>query len=131
MLLALFAILAAQGNRSPTIEGRWVNPSGSVVIVIAPCETERLCGTVEWASEKAQADAAKGAPALIGSRLLSDVRAKGGNRWQGKLFVPDKNVRATAKIELTSDDRLKVSGCGPVGLLCKSQLWQRTGPQPD
>ena len=108
-----------------------MNPSGSVIIVIAPCETERLCGTVEWASEKAQADAAKGTPALIGARLLSDVRAKGSNRWQGKLFVPDKNVRASAKIELTSDDRLKVSGCGPVGLLCKSQLWRRTDPRSD
>ncbi len=125
-MTAIFLALAAQVAALPeSPEGRWVNPARSVVMVIRPCG-EMLCGTVEWASEKAKADALKGTGELIGAELLSRVKKRPDGRWQGRLFVPDVNKRVHAKIELLDDQRLKVSGCALGRILCKSQVWTRT-----
>ena len=125
---AILLALAAQAA-APAIEGRWANPKRSVVIVIAPC-AERLCGTVEWASDKAREDARRGTAELLGSQLLTELQPRAGGRWQGKLFVPDKKVRVTAKLELVGSDQLKVSGCALGKSLCKTQLWTRADGAP-
>ena len=78
---AAFAIAAAQAAAPASIEGRWVNPSNSVIIDIAPC-AQALCGTVVWATPKAQQDARKGTPNLIGTQLLTDLQAM-GSEWEG------------------------------------------------
>lgn len=123
MIVAAAALLAMQSPAAQAIEGRWANPKRSVIIFIASCAAE-LCGTVEWASDRAQADARKGTERLIGSQLLTELQPRGNARWQGKLFVPDKRVRVTAKLELVGD-QLKVSGCALGKSLCKTQLWTR------
>ena len=122
---ALFLTGAAQAPEPTSIEGLWRSPGGNSIIGIAPCG-EGLCGTVKWASQKAIADARKGTDQLIGSDLLTDLEQKKPGQWQGKLFVPDKDVRVTAKIQLAKDGRLRVSGCLAGKSLCKSQLWVRT-----
>ena len=43
--------------------------------------------------------------------------------WNGRLYIPDKNMRVTAKIEMAPDGQLKVSGCLIGKSMCKSQLW--------
>ena len=105
------------------VEGLWRNPAASVIIAIAPCE-RLLCGTVKWASADAQRDAAKGTRHLVGSDLITGLR-RSGNRWIGQLFIPDENVRATARLQLLERDRLKVTGCLLMGLICDSQVWLR------
>ena len=65
-LLALAALFAEPA----AIDGRWVNPEGSVIIAIAPCG-EAHCGTVTWASDKAKADARQGTDKLVGTQLLA------------------------------------------------------------
>ena len=78
------------------------------------------------ASDKAKADARKGGTTeLIGTVLLSHFKSTGTGKWSGKLFVPDMNIRTKARLQQTSADQLKVSGCGPTGLVCQSQLWTR------
>ncbi|WP_235091087.1 DUF2147 domain-containing protein [Sphingomonas lutea] len=123
MVVAYLFALAAQAA-APGIEGRWANPKRSVVMVIAPCGAQ-LCGTVEEASDKAKADARKGTAQLVGSQLLTEVRPVASGRWQGKLFVPDKRMRVTAKLQLTDAGQLKVSGCALGKSLCKTQVWTR------
>ena len=126
MRIALFlsaALLStASSAASSAVEGRWVNPKRSVVMIIAPCGVDLMCGTVAWASDQAKADARKGTDALVGAQLLSDLAPKAPGQWQGKLFIPDKNMWVTARIILGSDDRLKVTGCA---ILCMSQHWTR------
>lgn len=123
LLLAL-AVLQAQAP----IEGRWRSPGGNSIIDIAPCGNE-LCGTVAWASDKAKEDARKSTDQLIGTQLLTGLQEKKPGRWQGRIFIPDRNMRATGKLELISADRLKVSGCK---IICSSQVWSRfDGPLPD
>lgn len=124
---ALIALAAAQAGSPASVEGRWINPSKSVIIAIAPCG-ETLCGTVEWATAEAQQDAKKGTPNLIGTQLLTDLKLN-GSTWEGKLFVPDRRLHVEAKLQPESAEQLKVSGC-EIGI-CKSQLWSRAqGPLP-
>ena len=126
-MLALIALAAVLADESP-IEGRWRSPGGNSIIDIAPCGSE-LCGTVAWASDKAKQDARRATDQLIGTQLLTGLAEKKPGRWQGRLFIPDKSLRVTAKIQLAGPDQLKVSGCA---IICSSQLWNRfEGPLPD
>ncbi len=125
MLAAIALQPAAVG-----IDGRWVNPGGSVIIDIAPCGEAR-CGTVIWASDQAKADARKGTDQLVGSDLLTGLTERKPGQWRGKLFIPDQNMRATANIQLLGERQLKVSGCA-LKVLCRSQYWNRSdGPLPE
>ena len=127
-IIAFLILAASQAAPQTSIEGRWVNPSNSVIIAIAACG-DAWCGTVQWASAQAKEDASKGtADSLVGSQLLTNLLPK-GDVWEGKLFVPDENLHATAKLEPVGDQQLKVSGC-EIGI-CKSQVWNRAdGPLP-
>ena len=122
----LLGLAAAQA--APAIEGRWANPSRSVIVDIADCGSA-MCGTVTWASAKAQQDARKGTDRLVGTPLLTNLQPRGPG-WRGKLFVPDQNMRVAARLQLVGE-QLKVSGCAMGKALCKAALWTRLdGPLP-
>lgn len=122
--IAFLALTAAQGAPQAPIEGRWINPTHSVIVDIAQCG-DAMCGTVQWATAQAKQDAAKGTPTLVGTQLLTELQQK-GDTWEGKLFVPDQNLRLEAKLQPEGDQQLKISGCAVGGLICDSQLWTRT-----
>ena len=106
------------------VRGKWINPSKSVIIDIAPCG-HVLCGTVVWASEKAKKDASKGTTKpLVGTTLLTGMKHSSAHVWKGKIFVPDQNMHASAKLRPEGATHLKVSGC--VAFICKSQVWTKT-----
>ena len=123
--IALFALSAAQAPQA-SIEGHWRSPGGNSIIVIGPCGGG-LCGTIEWASEKAKQDSRKAVgDQLVGTQLLTGLTQDKNGRWQGKLFIPDKNMRVTAKIQLVGEQQLRVSGCAVGKTLCKAAVWTRT-----
>jgi len=122
---ALFALTAAQAPQ-PSIEGHWRSPGGNSIIHIGPCGGG-LCGTIEWASEKAKQDSRKTVgDQLVGAQLLTNLTQDKKGNWQGKLFIPDKNMRVTAKIQLVGAQQLRVSGCAVGKTLCKAAIWTRT-----
>ncbi len=124
LLAGTFLLIATAAQaQEPSIEGRWRSPGGNSIIEIAPCGSE-WCGTVAWGSEKAKREARKTTDQLIGTQLLTGLQERKPGRWQGKLFIPDKNMRVTAKIQLVSAQQLKVSGCA-AGVICSSQVWNR------
>jgi uncharacterized protein (DUF2147 family) len=128
MGIATLLILAAAQPTAAPIEGRWRSPGGNSIIAVAPCGGA-LCGTVDWASERAKQDAAKTTDQLIGTQILTDVDPDGDGRWLGRLFIPDRNMRVTAKIQLAGPGKLRVSGCLAGKALCKSTIWTRVdGP---
>ena len=123
VILALTAALVQLGE-APLV-GMWRNSGGTVVVAILPCG-DALCGRVQWASDKAIANARKGGTApLVGAELLSNFVAIGSGRWKGRLFVPDANKRSKAELRLLGPDRVKVTGCVIGRLVCKSQVWTR------
>lgn len=124
---AAVSLTATDVPPSTLIEGRWENPSHTVIVNIAPCGAS-LCGTVEWATAEAQQESRKGAPRLIGTPLLTDLQPNGSD-WKGKLFIPDKNMHVEAKIAPAGAGHLNVEGC-EIGI-CKTQLWSKVeGPLP-
>lgn len=124
------ALLLAVAATSAPIEGRWRSPGGNSIIEIAQCG-ESLCGTVAWASDKAKQDSRKVTDQLVGTQLLTNLQPRGNGRWLGRLFIPDKNMRVTAKLQLVSPGQLRVSGCLAGKALCRSALWSRLdGPLP-
>lgn len=122
-IAATSLLLVSSPLQAADIEGRWRSPGGNSIIEIAPCGGD-LCGTVAWASDKAKKDAARSTSDLVGTQLLTGLQEKKPGRWQGKLFIPDKNMRVTAKIQLASPSQLKVSGCA-AKVICSSQLWNK------
>ena len=60
-------------------------------------------------------------------RLLNDFRQTGNGQWRGTVFVADMDLRVGGKIQVVDDNRLKVSGCILAGMMCRSQVWTRSG----
>ena len=126
--VAFLALTAAQ-PAAAQIEGNWKNPIGSAIIAIAPCGSA-LCGKVVWASARGRRDAAKGAPDVVGTTVLTNLRAK-GDHWAGRLFIPDDNIHVAARLQLLGSRQLKLTGCALAGLICRTQIWTRVdGPLP-
>ena len=118
--MSLLLALATMADQA-SIEGRWRSPGGNSIIDIAACGAE-LCGTIAWASERAKQDARRATDQLVGTQIFTKLEEKKPGRWQGRLYIPDKNMRVTAKIELAGPQQLKVSGCV---VICKSETWSR------
>ena len=121
MILAATAVGLAVAAAPSPIEGRWVNPDHTVIVNIAPCGGS-FCGTIQWGTAKAQQDARRGTPQLIGTQILTELQ-QDGSIWKGKLFVPDAKLHVEAKIEPVGTSQLKVEGC-EFGI-CKSQIWSK------
>ena len=124
MLFLATATAHSHAQHGPV--GNWANPSKSVVMNISDCKGH-LCGTVVWASEK-PGDASKGTLTSSARDLLTNVKEMSHNHWKGKIFVPDQNMRVTAKLAMVSHDQLNVSGCAP--MICKSQVWHGRTARP-
>ena len=126
LMAGLLALPSAALAKAP-IEGRWVNPKGSVTVQVAPCGPA-FCATVIDASAKAKATARKGGtPNLIGTQVMSDFRARGDGTYRGRAFDPKRNLRAPATIRMVGDSTLVVKGCLISGIICKEQRWKKVG----
>jgi uncharacterized protein (DUF2147 family) len=120
---ASLAFLAVTPAAIP--EGEWINQAGSVIVRIAPCETG-LCGTVSWASDKAQKDAARGGTiSLVGTEVMHGFVPVADDHWRGRLFLPDVRRRVKATLRWDASDRIAIRGCELGGVICRTQYWWR------
>ena len=120
---ALLASMAAPG--ASAIDGHWIHPEKTVIIRLENCGPS-VCGTVTWATERAQRDSRRTLDRLIGARLLTDFHRNSKGIWKGKIFVPDYDLHVSGKIQPLDANRLKVSGCTLGGILCRTQIWTRS-----
>ena len=110
---------------APPVATEWRNPSNSVHVRIDKCDGQ-LCGTVTWASAKAQADARRGGTQnLVGTRLFRDLEPAGAGKWRGKVFVPDIQRTFSGTISFVDPNTMVGKGCVLFGIICKSQTWSR------
>lgn len=127
--LFIAASALAQPRADAPIEGYWKNPIGSAIIQVAPC-AEALCGKVVWASARGQREVAQNTSNVVGTTVLTNLRYTRG-RWTGSLYVPDDNIHVSAKLQLLPDQKMRLTGCGLMGLICRTQIWTRAdGPLP-
>lgn len=122
VLMAALAVQSAAAGSASPFDGLWRSPGGNTIIKIASCG-DSPCGTVAWATDKAKKDSSKTTDQLVGTQLLTNLEQDQKGRWHGKLFIPDRNMRVTAKIERVDAQRLKVSGCAAGKALCKAAIW--------
>lgn len=127
-LAAVPLATASAGDAAPAglIASEWHNPSNSVHVRIDRCGATQLCGTVTWASAKAQADARRGGTQnLIGTRLFQGMEPAGAGKWRGKVFVPDIRRTFSGTVAFNGTDKMVGKGCVLFGAICKSQTWSR------
>lgn len=127
--LLIAAAAAAQPPVATPIEGQWKNPIGSAIIAIAPCG-DALCGKVAWASTRGQREVSRNSSNIVGTTVLTDLKPTHG-RWTGSLYIPDDNIHVSARLQPIGDRRLRLTGCGLMGLICRTQIWTKVdGPLP-
>jgi uncharacterized protein (DUF2147 family) len=127
VLAATFAVTPALAGppAAAPIASEWRNPGNSVHVRIDRCDGQ-LCGTVTWASAKAQADARRGGTdQLVGTHLFRDLQPEGPGKWRGKVFVPDIRKTFSGTLTFADPETMVGKGCVLFGLVCKSQAWSR------
>ena len=125
----LAGVAASAQPAAAPVEGYWKNPIGSAIIQIAPCG-KALCGKVVWASARGQREVSKNTSNVVGTTVLTGLKYTRGH-WSGSLYIPDDNIHVSAKLQLLADRKLKLTGCGLLGLICRTQIWTRSdGPLP-
>lgn len=131
MLLRLLSVLVAAvvldaaAQQPPDVEGDWRNTRNTIHMRVARCG-EAHCASVIWATAKAQRDARKGSDRdLVGSQLLTDLRRQRDGSWRGNAYVPDLDLRVSARVVQVDPNKLRVSGCMIAGLVCQTRHWHR------
>jgi len=120
-LAALFTVSSVQAADL----GIWTGPKDNVRVAIKSCGTS-TCGTVVYASPKAEADARKsGLTTLVGQQLLRDFEPTKNGAMRGKVFVPTLKVTLVGTAEFIDARTMKAKGCVLGGLICKAQVWRR------
>lgn len=126
--IAVFAALAALVSVSSVQAadlGVWTGPKDNVRVAIKSCG-DSTCGTVVYASPKAEADARKsGLTTLVGQQLLRDFEPTKNGNMRGKVFVPTLKVTLVGTAEFIDARTMKAKGCVLGGLICKAQTWHR------
>jgi uncharacterized protein (DUF2147 family) len=113
----------AQGQVQPT--GVWRNPRNTVHVRIQPCGRD-MCGTVVWASARAQQKAREAGTAnLVGAQLFRQLRQQDPRTWGGRVFVPDLQRTVPGRLRVQSRNAVVASGCMLGGVVCRSQTWTR------
>ncbi len=125
------AAIALAATAAPALAGSppagiWANPSNSVHVAFKRCGEEAICGTVVWASAKAEADAQRGGTdRLVGTMLFRDFVEEGPHSWSGEVYIPDIGQSLSGTITQTDARTLVGEGCVFAGFGCKAQTWKR------
>lgn len=126
-LAALVTFVSAPAQAADL--GVWTGPKDNVRVAIKSCG-DSTCGTVVYASPKAEADARKsGLKTLVGQQLLRDFEPTGNGSMRGKVFVPTLKVTLSGTAEFVDARTMKAKGCVLGGLICKAQTWHRIDAQ--
>lgn len=119
------ATLAGTADAQTRPTGVWRNPANSMHVRIQPCGRD-MCGTVVWASERAQQRAReRGTPNLVGAQLFRQLRPGSGGSWSGQVYVPNLQRTVSGTLRVRSPNAVEASGCAMGGLVCRSQTWTR------
>lgn len=93
-----------------------------------------LCGLLAWSKPVQKGDPnydpAKEGKSFVGTKILSDMKPKGDNRWEGEVTNPTNGKVYQSFMGLKGDNTLRIEGC-VLGFLCGGQDWTRhTAPLP-
>lgn len=130
----LLTACASPAFAADPVEGDWLTQTGSGKVRIAPCppRPERLCGTLFWLRNPADAkatDVNNPDPALkkrpiLGLPMIRDFKQAAPGRWTGgRIYDPNSGKTYDSKISVNPNGTLKVEGC--IVVVCQAQTWKR------
>ena len=116
-------VLSAGAALADPLEGMWRTAAddngNSGLIRVAPCGA-KLCGTLikayNAAGQEIQSD-------NVGRQIISDTVSKGGGKYAGKVYSPDRDKTYKSRLML-SGKTLKVSGC-VLGICRDGGTWEK------
>jgi uncharacterized protein (DUF2147 family) len=123
LLLANVQAAEPAGN----ITGRWVTASGNLEVDILPCE-QAMCGIVARVlanRSMSNPGMEMGAQPAIGLQILSDVKPKGEQEWQGRIFNRENGKTYDCILTAASPDEIKVHAYVFLPLFGQTQTWRR------
>lgn len=136
-IIAIAAFLLASspaGAAEPL--GLWITNEGKARVLLEACEDERLCGAIVWLRQplsskgKPLADGNNTDPKLrkrpiIGLPVVLAMTRSGAATWQGSVYSPEKGKAYEVELNQVSDVRIEITGCGLMGLICETHVWER------
>ncbi len=127
--LAAAAILALPvPTRAGDIDGVWLTESGDTHIQLYPCGAN-YCGKVVWLAKPQKdvnnPDAGKRSRPVLGIRMIWGAKPQGGGKYKGKLYNYADGETYTGVLKSVSANKLELSGCVFLGIVCRSQTWTR------
>ncbi len=114
-VLALLVLPLAAQAAPASPEGHWARGDGKAKVVIEPCGGD-ICAINTWIRPDVKDE-------HVGDKLVMTVAAK-GDKWTGKAFDPQRNLRYGMTMTVAGD-KMTTSGCVFGGLICKSMNWSR------
>lgn len=121
--MAVLALVGASTSiHAADFKGIWIteksDTGSSMAVEIFDCE-DKLCGKAVDVFDAPDRDS-------VGLEIIKGMRKKSDTAYsKGKIYAPDTEKWYKSKMNLQSDDRLKVSGCVLGGIICRSQIWTR------
>jgi uncharacterized protein (DUF2147 family) len=138
-MLLLAALVSLPGTaHAQGLEGTWLTTGGKGIVEVKPCEgrTELLCGSIVWLKEpndksgRPLRDGYNPDPKLrrrliMGLPIVLGLAPVAATQWQGQVYDPEKGKAFDVTFSQTSADRIELTGCGLMGLVCETRVWVR------
>ena len=118
--------------------GKWLTQDNKATVNIVHCGAA-LCGTIVALKEPNDpatgkpktdinnADTAKRSRPVIGSQIVFDMKPSStADKWDGQVYNAEDGKTYSGSITLTGANTLDLKGCALGGLICKTQVWNRT-----
>ncbi|QUS54591.1 DUF2147 domain-containing protein [Pseudovibrio brasiliensis] len=126
-LAALLSLGLTTSALAADATGTWMRANGTAKIKISKCGGN-LCGNIVWL-KKPRKDTENPDPklrdrSLIGTKTILGMKPNGKNSWKGRVYNAEDGKTYSGKMELVSDNKLKLEGC--VLIFCKGDTWTRT-----
>ena len=135
IIVVLAWLGTGQAGDTGAILGGWLTEEGEAEVEIYRCG-EAFCGKIVWLKEPKNdegkdktdinnPDPDKRDQKIIGLNIVWGFRYKGEKWVGGKIYDPDNGKTYKCKMELESEERLKVRGYIGFSLIGRTTIWTR------
>ncbi len=133
LLPALIILSGAAGAEG--LEGTWLTTTGMAIVEVKPCG-QQLCGEIVWLRNPKDAsgrplrdgyneDATQRRRPIMGLPILLGLDPVAASQWQGQVYDPEKGKTFDIRLMHAAADRIEITGCGLMGLVCETHVWTR------
>ena len=136
--LLFVSVSSAQSHAAAVdAKGFWLTENNKAIVEFSECGEQKLCGHIVWtanprdAAGKLKLDVENPNPALrdqpvCGIKLIGDMQPASTTEYKdGWVYNPRSGKTYDARVEVLSNDRLKMRGFLGISLLGSSQTWTR------